>query len=102
MDWKGSVAGKHQGKTTISRRGRSDGRYAIFQAVLPLVARNLEFRQLHMYYINRANNPLKKMQSIVALCGKLIRIYYAILKNGSQYDAEKMINDIKRPMNKAA
>ncbi len=55
-----------------------------------------------MYYINRANNPLKKMQSIVALCGKLIRIYYAILKNGSQYDAEKMINDIKRPMNKAA
>ncbi len=35
-------------------------------------------------------------------CGKLIRIFYAILKNGSQYDAEKMINVIKRPMIKAA
>ena len=95
-------SGKHQGKTTITRRGRSDGRYAIFQAVLPLVARNYEFRQLHLYHINRENKPLKKMQSIVALCGKLIRVFYAILKTGSNYDAEKMMNDIKRPMIKAA
>lgn len=95
-------SGKHRGKTTITRRGRSDGRYAIFQAVLPLVARNQEFRQLHLYYINRENKPLKKMQSIVALCGKLIRVFYAILKTGSHYDAEKMMNDIKRPMMKAA
>ncbi len=95
-------SGKHQGKTTITRRGRSDGRYAIFQAVLPLVARNPEFRQLHLYYINRENKPLKKMQSIVALCGKLIRVFYAILKTGSHYDAEKMMNDIKRPMMKVA
>jgi transposase len=95
-------SGKHQGKTTISRRGRSDGRYAIFQAVLPLVARNPEFRQLHLYYINRENKPLKKMQSIIALCGKLIRVFYAILKTGSEYDAEKMMNDIKRPMKNVA
>lgn len=95
-------SGKHTGKTTITRRGRSDGRYAIFQAVLPLVARNSEFRQLHLYYINRESKPLKKMQSIVALCGKLIRVFYAILKTGSNYDAKKMMNDIKRPMMKAA
>lgn len=95
-------SGKHQGKTTITRRGRSDGRYAIFQAVLPLVARNTEFRELHTYYIHREGNPLKKMQSIVALCGKLIRVFYAILKTGSDYDAKKMMNDIKRPMMKAA
>lgn len=95
-------SGKHKGKTTITRRGRSDGRYAIFQAVLPLVARNAEFRQLHLYYINREGKPLKKMQSIVALCGKLIRVFYAILKTGSHYDGEKMMKDIKRPMSKAA
>lgn len=89
-------SGKHKGKTTITRRGRSDGRYAIFQAVLPLVARNAEFRQLHLYYINRENRPLKKMQSIVALCGKLIRVFYAILKTGSNYNGEKMMKDIKR------
>lgn len=95
-------SGKHKGQTTITRRGRADGRYAIFQAVLPLAGRNPEFRKLHQYYINRETNPLKKMQSIVALCGKLIRIFYAILKTGSDYDADKMINDIKRPMKKAA
>ena len=95
-------SGKHKGQTTITRRGRSDGRYAIFQAVLPLVAKNPEFRMLHQYYIHREHNPLKKMQSIVALCGKLIRVFYAILKTGSDYDAEKMMNDIKRPMMKAA
>ncbi len=91
-------SGKHKGKTTITRRGRSDGRYAIFQAVLPLVAKNSEFRKLHQYYINRENKPLKKIQSVVALCGKLIRVFYAILKTGSQYSAEKMLSDIKRPM----
>lgn len=95
-------SGKHKGQTTITRRGRSDGRYAIFQAVLPLVARNPEFRELHKYYIHREENPLKKMQSIVALCGKLIRVFYAILKTGNDYDAEKMMKDIKRPMKKAA
>jgi len=102
LNLKENSSGKHQGKTTITRRGRSDGRYAIFQAVLPLVARTAEFRELHCYYIHRENNPLKKMQSIVAICGKLIRVFYAILKTGSNYDAEKMRNDIKRPMKIAA
>lgn len=95
-------SGKHKGQTTITRRGRSDGRYAIFQAVLPLVAKNPEFRKLHHYYIHRENKPLKKMQSIIALCGKLVRVFYAILKTGTDYSAEKMMSDIKRPMKKAA
>jgi transposase len=102
LNLKENSSGKHTGKTTITRRGRSDGRYAIFQAVLPLVARNPEFRELHKYYIHREENPLKKMQSIVALCGKLIRVFYAILITGNDYDAEKMMKDIKRPMKKAS
>lgn len=95
-------SGKHKGKTTITRRGRSDGRYAIFQAVLPLVARNPEFRKLHLYNINRETRPLKKMQSIVALCSKLIRVFYSILTTGNDYNAEKMMSDIKRPSKIAA
>lgn len=102
LNLKENSSGKHKGKTTITRRGRSDGRYAIFQAVLPLVARNPEFRKLHLYNINRENKPLKKMQSIVALCGKLIRVFYSILITGKNYDAQKMMNDIKRPTQKAA
>jgi transposase len=49
-----------------------------------------------LYYINRENRPLKKIQSIIALCGKLIRAFYAILKTGSHYNGEKMMKDIKR------
>jgi transposase len=95
-------SGKHKGKTTITKRGRADGRYAIFQAVLPLVAKNAEFREIHYYYTHREERPLKKIQSIVAICCKLIRIFYAILKTGRDYDAVKMLNDIKRPMREAA
>jgi len=95
-------SGKHKGKTTITRRGRSDGRYAIFQAVLPIVAKNAEFREIHHYYTQREERPLKKIQSIVAIACKLIRIMYAILSKGRDYDAQKMRSDINRPMKAVA
>lgn len=95
-------SGKHKGQTTITKRGRSDGRKGLFQVALVLSAINPEFRELHKYYKNREKNPLKKMQSLVVLCNKIIRIFFALLKTGSTYDSGKMRNDIKRPVNKAA
>jgi len=65
--------------------------------MLPLVAKNEEFKQLHKYYTTRKINPLKKMQSITALCGKLIRIFYAIITKDIEYSPEKMLQDIRRP-----
>ncbi|TCO68683.1 transposase [Marinisporobacter balticus] len=82
--------GKHKGQTTISKRGRSRLRGLLFKAVIPLVAKNEEFEELHRYYTNRKENPLKKKQSLVAICCKLIRIFYAILTKGIVYDGEKM------------
>ncbi len=49
-----------------------------------------------MYYTTRANNPLKKKQSVIAISCKLIRVFYAILANGVTYDAQKMLSDIHR------
>lgn len=92
-----SSSGKHKGQTTISKRGRSRLRMVLFQAVLPLVANNAEFAEIHHYYTTRIQNPLKKKQSLIALCCKLIRVFYAILKNGATYDPVKLINDIHRP-----
>lgn len=89
-------SGKHKGQTTISKRGRSKLRAILFQAVIPLVAKNPEFRSLHKYYTTRQNNPLKKKQSIIAISCKLIRIFYAILKNNTVYDPQKMLSDIHR------
>lgn len=91
-------SGKHQGQTTINKRGRRRLRAILFQAVMPLVAKNKEFKELHNYYTRREKNPLKKKQSLIAICCKLIRVFYAILSKGIQYNAEKMISDIKRPV----
>ena len=90
-------SGKHKGKTTISRRGRKRLRYLLFEVAMSLVAKNPEFRELHNYYTARRLNPLKKMQSLMAIAAKLIRVFYAMLTKGVDYDPKKMISDIKRP-----
>ena len=90
-------SGKHKGKTTISRRGRKRLRYLLFEVAMSLVAKNPEFRELHNYYTTRRLNPLKKMQSLMAIAAKLIRVFYVMLTKGVNYDPKKMVNDIKRP-----
>ncbi len=90
-------SGKHKGETTISRRGRKRLRYLLFEVAMSLVGKNPEFRELHHYYTTRSQNPLKKMQSLMAIAAKLIRVFYAMLTKGTDYDAGKMLADIKRP-----
>lgn len=89
-------SGKHKGKTTISKRGRRRLREGLFNVMIPILAHNEEFRQLHQRNLTRAKNPLNKMQSIIALCGKLIRVLYALLTKGCEYNATKLMNDINR------
>lgn len=94
-------SGKHQGQTTISRRGRKRLRYLLFEASMSLVATNPEFREIHRYYTTRMENPLKKMQSLTAIGCKLIRIFYVLLTKDVEYDAQKMRTDIRRPSEKS-
>jgi len=90
-------SGKHRGETRISKRGRKRLRYLLFEAAMSLVAKNDEFRELHRYFTTREENPLKKLQSLMAIACKLIRVFYAILTKGMDYDGLKMLGDIKRP-----
>ena len=96
LNLKENSSGKHKGKTTITKRGRRRLRAILFQGILPLVATNVEFRELHKYYTNRSENPLQKKQSLILLCCKMIRIFYALLTKPVAYDPQKMMNDIKR------
>lgn len=89
-------SGKHNGASRISYRGRKRLRYVLYEAALSVVARNAEFRQVYRYYITREQNPLKKMQALIAVSCKLIRVFYAILVKGVDYDGAKMLNDIHR------
>ncbi len=95
-------SGKHKGKTRISRRGRRRLRHGLFMAMITILATNQEFRMLHQKNLTREKNPLTKMQSIIALCGKLIRVFYGLLRNGTDYSAEKMLGDIELGMRAAA
>ena len=92
-------SGKHKGQTKISHRGRKRLRYWLFQAAKSAVVHADEFRQLHMYYTTRANNPLKKMQSLIVIACKILRVIYTILKTGTTYDPQKLLKDIKHPSN---
>lgn len=87
-------SGKHKGETKISRRGRKKLRYWLFLGAKSVVVHDEAFRQLHMYYTTRAENPLKKMQSLIVIACKLLRIIYTMLKKGIQYDPERMLSDI--------
>ena len=89
-------SGKHRGKKRISKRGRCRLRYLLFQAAISVVGKNSEFQEIHHYYTTRNENPLKKMQSLIAVACKLIRVFFAILTKGHTYDASKMLDDIKR------
>ena len=95
-------SGKHKGKSGISRRGRKRLRKVLFLAAMALVGHNDEFRQLHQYYTTRKDNPLKKMQSLMALAAKLIRVVFGIIRTGKRYDPTKMLSDIRRVEHAAA
>ena len=90
-------SGKHNGESHISHRGRKRLRYALYEAAISVIGKNEEFKEIHSYYRTREKNPLKKMQSVIAIACKLIRIFYTILTKGVDYDGQKMLNDIVHP-----
>ena len=67
-------SGKHTGESRISYRGRKHLRYVLYEAAI----------------------------SVVAVACKLIRIFYAILTKGVDYDGSKLLGDIRRPQVQAA
>ena len=89
-------SGKRKGKTGISKRGRSRLRSLLFRAMLPMVAKNTEFKALHEHYTTRSENPLKKKQSLIALCGKLVRVLYTLGTKQRRYSAEDLLGPIRK------
>lgn len=69
------IGRKHKGETRISRRGWKILGYFLFEAAMSLVAKNPEFRELHVYYINRRLNSLKEMQPLMAVASKLLQVF---------------------------
>ncbi|MGP1909927.1 IS110 family transposase [Metabacillus sp. JX24] len=89
-------SGQHKGQKRISKRGRRRLRAILFQVMMPMIRHNKAFKAMHDYYTNRKNNPLRKKQSIVVLCGKLLKILYAMSTKHMAFNAERMMKDIPR------
>ncbi len=89
-------SGDRKGKTGISKRGRSRLRALLFRCILPLVAKNEEFKALHKQYTTRSQNPLKKKQSLIALCGKLIRVLYTLGTKQKKYNANDVLGPVRQ------
>lgn len=85
-----------------SHRGRKRLRYWLFQAAKSAVAHAGEFKELHVYYTTRSKNPLKKMQSLIVIACKILRVIYTILTKGTKYDPKKLLSDIKHPTQQEA
>ena len=95
-------SGKHAGQKIISKRGRRRLRYLLYQAALQLIRMNNEFQRVYQYYITRPEHPLKKMQALMLIACKLLRVLYAMMTKGIRYDPQKLLKDIRHPGTQAA
>ena len=86
-------SGQQKGQKRISKRGRRKLRALLFRVMMPLIQHNPAFKALHEYYTTRTVNPLRKKQSIVVLCGKLLKILHALCKKKMMFNIHRMMND---------
>ncbi|MGE6486865.1 IS110 family transposase [Paenisporosarcina sp. NPDC076898] len=87
-------SGQHKGQKRISKRGRKRLRYILFKVIVPLIRHNEAFKQLHEYYTTRQQNPLRGKQSMVVLCGKLLKVLHGICKKKVHFNEQYMMKDL--------
>lgn len=71
----------------ISKRGRARLRHFIFMMTISLVGNNSEFKAMHAY--NVQVKKMKKMRSLMKLCGKLARILVGMARSNEAYHPHK-------------
>jgi transposase len=87
-------SGQRQGRKQISKRGRKRLRNVLFKVIVPLIRHNEAFKRLHEYYTTRQQNPLRGKQSMVVLCGKLLKVLHGICKKKVHFNERHMMTDL--------
>jgi transposase len=82
-------SGKWTGQMVISKRGRSRLRRFLFMTTMSLVMNNSEFQAMHAHNVHV--KKIKKMRSIMKLCGKLARILVGMARSGQAYTPNKSL-----------
>jgi transposase len=81
-------SGKWKGQMTLSKRGRPRLRHFLYLITMSMVMNNSEFRALHQH--NVQVKKLKKMKSIMKLCGKLSRLLVGLVQTEEGYNPSKV------------
>ena len=81
-------SGKWKGQMALSKRGRPRLRHFLYLMTMCMVMSNQEFKALHQY--NVQVKKLKKMKSIMKLCGKLARLLVGLARNEEAYNPTKI------------
>jgi transposase len=90
-------SGKKRGMSQIIKRGRPHLRHWLYMAVLNLLKeKEPSFWALHKHYTTRKDNPLKPMQSVIALCCKLLRVIFGMCVKGTDYDPALITSGISK------
>lgn len=81
-------SGKWKGKMVLSKRGRPRLRHFLYLMTMCMVMTNTEVQALHHY--NVKEKKLKKMKSIMKLCGKVARMLVGLAKSNEAYDSTRV------------
>jgi transposase len=78
-------SGKRRGERRISKRGRSLLRKILYYASIQTIRKNGIMCEYYAHLISRG---MKRMMALVAIARKLLRIIYAVVRDGSEYIAD--------------
>lgn len=81
-------SGKWRGKMVLSKRGRPRLRRFLYLMTMCMVMTNPDVRALHHHNVDV--KKLKKMKSIMKLCGKVARILVGLAKSSEAYRSAKV------------
>jgi putative component of membrane protein insertase Oxa1/YidC/SpoIIIJ protein YidD len=80
---------QHRGKSSMTKKGSPGLRNALYLAALNLVRCNPVFKDHYDHLVHRDKRPLSKMKALGAMMNKLLRIVYALMSKGEDFDSQK-------------
>lgn len=81
-------SGKWRGKMVLSKRGHPRLRRFLYLLIMCMVMTNPDIRALHHHNVDV--KKLKKMKSIMKLCGKVARMLVSLAKSSEDYSSAKL------------
>jgi len=76
-------SGKHKGQKRISKRGRPLLRKLLFFAAINVVRKGAIFHEKYQSYLERG---MIKMKALIAICRKLLKLIFVLVRNHSEFD----------------